>query len=795
MENTTNVGNIGLNLVVNKNGFEKQMSGVQNLAKKAGLTLAAAFSVKKLVDFGKSCLDLGSDLQEVQNVVNVTFPAMSKQVDSFAKSAVSSFGLSEVMAKKFTGTFGAMAKAFGFSEQQAYDMGTALTGLAGDVASFYNITQDEAYTKLKSVFTGETESLKDLGVVMTQTALDSYALANGFGKTTAKMSEAEKVALRYAFVTNQLSTASGDFMRTSDGWANQLRVLNLQFDSLKATIGQGLISALTPVIKWINTLLSRLNLLASYFSAFTKVLFGSADAGDETSSAVSGIAAAAEAASAGVDGVTKAVENLKKSTRTAGFDELNVLPEKTSDEDGGTGADVSVAGLDMPATQAQEPTIDTSGVEKAAEKMKGIFSGLKDFIAEKKDAIISLAAGLVAGVAAYFTIANWGKITATVVSVVSKIATVFGGLAGGISLPALAIAAVIGLIVAAIVDLWKSSERFRDNMKQAWELISTAVVQAWNMLWNEGLKPLIDAIVELGKSIYGLYENSGLKTLFEFVVTGITWVASILGSVLVTTVSAVFTVILNVIEGLIKALTWIIDKITWVCANWKEIWGDIKESASNFVQNIVTGITTGIDKIKEGISIRLKLIKLTFLTIFAAIKTSTMSIVNGLWNGIKKTINSILGGIETMANGVIRGVNRIVSALNNLSFDIPEWVPEYGGKTFGFNIPELSEIQIPRLASGGYVAANTPRLAMIGDNKQYGEIVAPEDKMYQITFQAMIDALKQFLQMSQMSQTQQGSGDINLIVKGDLAPLIRLLKIELEKEGTRIGNNFEVVMQ
>lgn len=132
---------------------------------------------------------------------------MTAQVDEFAKSAAQSFGLSETMAKRYTGTFGAMAKAFGFTEKQAYEMGTTLTGLAGDVASFYNLSQDEAYTKIKSVFTGETESLKDLGVVMTQTALDSYAMANGFGKTTSKMTEAEKVALRYAFVQDQLLAA------------------------------------------------------------------------------------------------------------------------------------------------------------------------------------------------------------------------------------------------------------------------------------------------------------------------------------------------------------------------------------------------------------------------------------------------------------------------------------------------------------------------------------------------------------------------------------------------------------
>ena len=237
------VGQIGLDLVVNQQGFDKQVAGIQGLAKKAGLAIAAAFSVKKILDFGAACVELGSDLAEVQNVVDVTFPAMSKQVDAFAKNAAAQFGLSETMAKKFTGTFGAMAKAFGFNEQAAYEMSSALTGLAGDVASFYNISQDEAYTKLKSVFTGETESLKDLGIVMTQAALDQYALANGFGKVTAKMNEAEKVALRYKFVTEQLSLAAGDFSRTSDGWANQVRVLKLQFESLQATIGQGLIVA------------------------------------------------------------------------------------------------------------------------------------------------------------------------------------------------------------------------------------------------------------------------------------------------------------------------------------------------------------------------------------------------------------------------------------------------------------------------------------------------------------------------------------------------------------------------
>ena len=313
----TSVGEIGLDLVVNQNQFKKQMSGITSLAKKAGAALAAAFAVKKVVEFGKACLDLGSDLAEVQNVVDVTFPHMTAQVDKFAKSAASSFGLSETMAKKYTGTFGAMAKAFGFSESAAYDMGSTLTGLAGDVASFYNISQDEAYTKLKSVFTGETETLKDLGIVMTQNALDAYAMANGFGKTTQAMTEAEKVALRYQFVQQQLSAAQGDFARTSDSWANQTRILKLQFDSLKATLGQGFINLFTPILKVINTLLGKLTTLANAFKSFTELITGKKSSGG-TNSGIGAIAQEAATADNGLSNAADSAGTLADNTKGVG---------------------------------------------------------------------------------------------------------------------------------------------------------------------------------------------------------------------------------------------------------------------------------------------------------------------------------------------------------------------------------------------------------------------------------------------------------------------------------------------
>jgi phage-related protein len=259
--------------------IRQSFNGLGSVVKKIGVLIGGAFAIGKLTQFGKECAELGSNLAEVQNVVDVTFTTMSDKVNEFAKNAMTTAGLSETMAKQYVGTFGAMSKSFGFSESQAYDMSTALTQLTGDVASFYNISQDLAYIKLKSVFTGETETLKDLGVVMTQSALDQFALANGYGKTTSAMTEQEKVALRLAFVQKQLSAASGDFIRTSGSWANQVRVMQLQLQSLKATVGQGLINLFTPVLKVINTLLGKLATLANAFKSFTELITGKKSSG------------------------------------------------------------------------------------------------------------------------------------------------------------------------------------------------------------------------------------------------------------------------------------------------------------------------------------------------------------------------------------------------------------------------------------------------------------------------------------------------------------------------------------
>ena len=392
-------GSIIIDTRINSNGMrrgvneiESSMSRLGGIIKKIGLVIAGAFAVKGLLDFGKECLQLGSDLEEVQNVVDVTFPHMTDRVNEFARSAADAFGLSETMAKKYVGTFGAMAKSFGYSEEAAYDMATALTGLTGDVASFYNLSQEEAYTKLKSVFTGETETLKELGVVMTQAALDQYALANGYGKTTAKMTEQEKVALRLRFVQEQLSAASGDFARTSDSWANQVRIMQLRLQSLKATIGQGLINLFTPIIKSINTFLAKLEVATEAFKRFTETVTGRKSGSSSASvppvvsgdiqetEAITGVQDGYEGAAESAEKYGDAVEEAGKKTKKtlAPFDELATLEEETAEE-------TVFPVIDIPKAEEIPPELSQDAAGESP-----FLSGVLETLGKIKDRLVEL---------------------------------------------------------------------------------------------------------------------------------------------------------------------------------------------------------------------------------------------------------------------------------------------------------------------------------------------------------------------------------------------------------------------
>ena len=315
-----------------------------------------------LKKFGSQAIQTASDLEEVQNVVDVSFGSMANEVEAFAKTAIQSFGMSELTAKQTASTFMAMANGMGLALKDGKNMSLQLTALAGDMASFYNVRQDVAQTALNSVFTGETESLKKFGVVMTEANLSAFALSKGITKSYSAMSQAEKVALRYHYVLKSTANAQGDFARTSGSWANQVRILKEQFSQLLGILGKGLIQVLTPIVQVLNKLLSYLIAIGN---AIAK-LFG----GGKITSISNTLGNASSSAGDLKDNIgdtsgnlEDANNNAKKLQKTiASFDELNVLNSKdasSSSGSGGTGGGGISGGLEIPdyTTQVEEGSL------------------------------------------------------------------------------------------------------------------------------------------------------------------------------------------------------------------------------------------------------------------------------------------------------------------------------------------------------------------------------------------------------------------------------------------------------
>lgn len=218
---------------------------------------------------GTAAVKLASDYEENLNKVDVAFGESAGQVKSWAQTATESFGLSESSALEAAALFGDMGTAMGLTTGEAANMATTLTGLAGDLASFKNISTDQAMNALKAVFTGETEALKNLGVVMTQTNLEGFAARQGL--VYKEMDETQKVTLRYQYVLEKTKNAQGDYARTSDGTANSLRTMQEELKNLAVSFGELIIPVITPLISGLTDIIKAIDSLPKPVKAFIVV--------------------------------------------------------------------------------------------------------------------------------------------------------------------------------------------------------------------------------------------------------------------------------------------------------------------------------------------------------------------------------------------------------------------------------------------------------------------------------------------------------------------------------------------
>lgn len=315
----------------------KVADAVTDKWKTASVVVGASFAAMTAgaVAFGVKSIGLASDLNEVQNVVDTTFGDSADQVNKWAESAGEAFGLSELSAKQYTSTLGAMLKSMGMSEDATIEMSIALAGLAGDMASFYNLDPAEAFEKLRSGISGETEPLKQLGINMSVANLEAFALENGLldvaegsdelkqaqeelsikqmklnelqEKGTASASQiasaqlavekaqdkvndsmtasfdsldaATQAEIRYQYIMQATADAQGDFSKTSDSLANQQRILQMEVETLSADLGQALLPAalsvvegLRSLVEWASQNQTALTVLAVAFAGITAAI-------------------------------------------------------------------------------------------------------------------------------------------------------------------------------------------------------------------------------------------------------------------------------------------------------------------------------------------------------------------------------------------------------------------------------------------------------------------------------------------------------------------------------------------
>lgn len=783
---------------------EKISGGLSDSFKKLGTVLAAAGIVDKLVDVGKQSFQLGSDLQEVQNVVDVTFSTMSDRVDEFAKAASASAGLSETMAKKYVGTFGAMADSFGFAEAEAYEMSTALTQLTGDVASFYNISQDEAYTKLKSVFTGETESLKELGVVMTQTALDAYAMANGFGKVTADMTEQEKVALRYQFVMEQLSGASGDFARTQESWANQTRVLQLQWESLLAVLGSGLIQAVTPIVQFINE-----DILPALTDLAAKIV----EAFEPPSSKT----------------LEKNIKSLGKSVKEADkqFSEASETIEKNAlmaDRYAKRLAELEATGLDTAESQRKYANVVSYLNSIYPELNLEIDEQTKMLNAESKARLKNISA--LKQEAIYK--AQEERYTAILEAQADAVLAVYDaeyalvGVEEERAETERQLSEATGLSADELINLYKSQTAANSALKAGTANadmitsvlnmmgVETGTLTRQQMTWIEQLIRLTEEESRLKTGIEEANatiaahdaEMEGLSEQYGFAANdakntadAVDGLADAYGDAAAEAQKSL-TAQIDLFEDLGDASEITAESIL-------ENWRKQQEALNNFENNLQKAINMGYDKEAIAQLENYSEDHAQILQVLADQDEAYVQEFNSTYRGVTEAmdisysdavevVSKRLGAIKNehemvfmdMADIVTREVDEMQSKIDSMSgktFYIKAVTSSYGGGGGSVSMEQMPmAASVPMLATGAVIPPNAPFLAMLGDQRNGTNIEAP------------LDTIKQAL--SEVMAEQGTGGDINLVLTGDLAQLAHVLKPYIDAEGTRRGTSLAKVV-
>lgn len=742
---------------VDESGFNKGANSVKKQGKALeksfgglGKVLGKVFAVSALVAFGKKAIDVASDIQEVQNVVDTAFGDMAYKMEQFAETAIESFGMSKLTAKQTGSTFMAMASGMDIASESASDMAIQLTALAGDMSSFYNKSNDITSTALKSVFTGETETLKQFGIVMTEVNLETFRLNSGIKTSYKNMTQAQKVQLRYNYVMEQTKLAQGDFLKTQGSWANQTRILSENFKELMSVLGSGLVKVLTPVIQVLNTAIKS---IIAFANAIAKVFGGGSNVENQEkqTEAVKETVKAEEKLGSTIKANDKAN---KKSL--AGFDTIMKLSEKSAEASGGGVGGGEELDINTPYDLEALGNIDTSGVENIVDKIQGKMNELVQYFSEYK-----------------LPIENWLNfdVNRLRTSFIVMLQDVFSG---GLDTVSMIFNDFGTNILPNILDTLFSSilpffTQILTEMINTFTTLFNTLNGLFQKVYTEGISPTLQMIAKIWSSVWDtIYKNwqKWGSPIFENLRTAIvgigdTW-ENIWNNILkpvwdnfMETVDWLWTNhlqpfvdnFLDLIGTIVNGALDIYNGFILPVINWfVEMFGPSITNTVNLVVNVLGSIVGTIADVASGIITSLKGIIEFIVGIFTGdwerawngIKTYYEGIWEGIVGAVKGAVNLVIDFVNGMISAVRTGLNKVIDGLNKLSFEVPEWVPGFGGKEWGFNIPRVPEYKIPKLATGTVVPPNNGEfLAMLGDNKRETEVVSPLSTMKQAMMEVM----------------------------------------------------------
>ncbi|KAB6698690.1 hypothetical protein GMA92_12460 [Turicibacter sanguinis] len=772
----------------------KQVSKVKSAISSITKSVVGLFALSKVSKYIQNSLQSAMQVEASLQQVARTMGESTQSFLKWAKTNALSFNMAQSDALKFGATYSNLVSSFLSDTNQITGATTELLKASSVIASATGRTMDDVMERIRSGLLGNTEAIEDLGVNVNVALLETTEafkrLANG--KSWNQLSFQTQQQIRLMAILEQTASKFGNevFQNTNSSLQQLVAILK----DVALNLGNAFLPIANVVIPLLSKMAMWLRTVTSYFATFMQTLFGyspKANAGiggtvNSTIGQVGNLGDSLDSAGTSADNTKKKLQNL-----LGGFDELNTISFDTSSDSGSSGTGgvgAGASGLDFGSLgnwdgyDLGEP--DTSGIVRAAEKVKEVFRNIARFISENKAIILAIIGGLVAGVATYLGIMALGGTVGDVIAafqllpvfIAEACSGVIGsvvGLVTGISWPAVAIAAVIAGIVASFIYLWQTSDDFRQSL-----------IEGWNNLVSI-ITPLVQSVVAIFKTLGDMFWTFLKPIVIIFADFFVTCIDNIV-QVVMSFWNNVLAPFVQFFADCVKKL---VDGIAEIWASWKPtieqigniliiIWNTTLKPFINWLGGVFIDAFRNLGSYIKPILDDLK-------RAFSGLVDFITGVLTGnwrkAWQGIVDVFGGVFGGIVDIAksplNAVISLVNSAISSLNRISVSIPSWVPGFGGKSFGISIPK-----IPMLARGGMIGS--PTLAMIGE-AGYNEAVVPLDRDAKaVSMIAELLAEKMPQGASSGNSDSFGGGDLILMIDGSVIGKVALQQLrKMQRQG------------